>query len=347
MIMFRRTLPVIVLALSAVCGLSAIDTTPEILRIHLAYLASDELQGRATPSKGLDAAASYIASQFRLAGLEPVDEDYFQEAPDHRLNKEGEPMLKNVIGVLPGSDPVLKDTYVLVTAHYDHNGISSRARGDDKIMNGANDNASGTVGVMEIARALGSMSKRPKRTIVFIAFFGEERRLAGSTFYGANPVFPLERTVAMLNIEMIGRTAKFSATSRSTQTIEDWTGRLGVTGYDYSDMGSRLAVSCKKGGIEIVNDKAASGPFFLRSDNRALALKGIPAHTVSVGYIDAEYHQPNDHWQTIDYDNMANVVNALIIATVELANDPVAPKWNEDNPKAKQYIDAWRKLQGG
>ena len=318
----------------------------DVLRNHLAYLASDELAGRATPSAGLDAAADYIASQFRAAGLKPVDGKYFQEAPDSRLNREGLPTVKNVIGVLAGTDPELRDTYVLITAHYDHVGIRDNAEGD-KIFNGANDNGSGTVGVIAIAQALGASGFKPKRTVVFMTFFGEERGLVGSRFYGENPVFPLERTVAMLNLEMIGRTKKYSAASRGERTIEDWTGRLGVTGYDYSDMGARLAISCKKGGIEIVNDEAGSDPFFLRSDNRALALKGIPAHTVSVGYIDPEYHKANDHWETINYENMAKVVNALVYATMDLANDPVAPKWNEENPKAARYVEASRKLHGG
>lgn len=328
-------------------GKAAATVTAESLREHLSYLASDELGGRATPSPGLELAANYIMAQFLVAGLEPVDGSYFQEAPDSRLNREGMPTVKNVIGVLPGTDPELKDTYILVTAHYDHVGTRENAEGDDKIFNGANDNGSGTVGVMAIAHALAATGFKPKRTIVFIAFFGEERGLVGSRFYGDNPLFPLEKTVAMLNLEMIGRTTKYSSTRSNPPTLEDWTGRLGVTGYDYTDIGERLTKSCKKAGIEAVMDEAGSDPFFLRSDNRALALKGIPAHTVSVGYIDPEYHKANDHWDTIDYENMANVVKALVFATIDLANDPVAPKWNEDNPKAAKYAEAWRELHRG
>ena len=151
----------------------------------------------------------------------------------------------------------------------------------------------------------------------------------------------------MLNIEMIGRTKKYSSTRTNPPTMEDWTGRLGVTGYDYSDIGERLTESCKKAGIEAVMDEAGSDAFFRRSDNAALALKGVPAHTVSVGYIDPEYHKANDHWETIDYANMAKVVKALVFATIDLANDPAAPKWNEDNPRAARYVEAWRKLHGG
>ena len=317
------------------------------LRENLKYLASDLLEGRATPSVGLDLAAEYIASQFRAYGLQPVDEDYFQEAPDSRLNTDGMPTVKNVVGVLPGSDPDLKDTYLLITAHYDHLGVRERASGDDKIFNGANDNGSGTVAVMEIARALTASGAKPKRTVVFMCFFGEERGLRGARYYGENPIFPLERTVAMLNIEMIGRTIKFSADRSKRGELEDWTGRLGVTGYDYTDIGARLTASCRKAGIAVVFDEAASNSYFGRSDNAALAAKGIPAHTVSVGYEDPEYHRANDHWETINYKNMTLVVRALVYATLDLANDPVAPKWNRENERAKRYAEAWEKLHGG
>src|SRR4029434_6334443 len=99
--------------------------------------------------------------------------------------------VRNVIGLLRGSDPKLADTYILVTAHYDHLGIRANVEGDN-IFNGANDDGSGTVSVMEIASALASMKRRPKRSIVFMTFYGEERGLVGSRYYGAHPIFPVE-----------------------------------------------------------------------------------------------------------------------------------------------------------
>ncbi len=317
-----------------------------LLRGHLSFIASDALEGRATPSKGLDMAAEYIAAQFRTAGLEEVNGSYFQMAPAHRLNVEGMPTLKNVVGVLRGTDPVLKDTYLLVTAHYDHIGIDPNLPGDDKIRNGANDDGSGTVAVISIAQALGRSKVRPMRSVLFMCVFGEERGLQGSTFYGQNPLVPLTKTVGMLNVEMIGRTIKESASPAKQGALENWTGKLGVTGFGYSDMCARLVASGTRAGIEVVGDPDASGPFFMRSDNRAMAGFGIPAHTVSVGYEDPEYHQPNDHWQTIDYPNMAKVVRALVFATLDLANDPIAPKW-ADIPATKPYRDAYAKLHGG
>jgi Zn-dependent M28 family amino/carboxypeptidase len=256
------------------------------------------------------------------------------------------PKLKNVVGVLRGSDPALKDTYLLVTAHYDHIGVNPNAEGEDKIFNGANDDGSGTVGVIAIAQSLGRSKVRPKRSVLFMCVFGEERGMQGSRYYGMNPLVPLQSTVGMLNIEMIGRTRKESASPARRGQIEDWSGRLGVTGFDYSDMGARLVASGKKAGIEVVMDPDASAPFFMRSDNAAMAGFGVPAHTVSVGYEDPEYHQANDHWQTIDYPNMAKVVRALVYATLDLANDPIAPKW-ADIPATQRYREAYAKLHGG
>src|SRR5580698_9101927 len=139
------------------------------LRGNLSFLSSDLLEGRATPSRGLDLAAEYIAAQFRRAGLESLGDDYFQTG-----TVDGKPA-RNVVGLLRGADPAYSDSYIILSAHYDH--IGTRPNGDDKIYNGANDDGSGTVSVIEIASALASAPERPKRSILFLAFFGEERGL--------------------------------------------------------------------------------------------------------------------------------------------------------------------------
>lgn len=320
------------------CGLTSAQqskTAPEVLAGHLSFLASDFLAGRATPSVGLDIAAEYIASQFRAAGLEPVNGSYFQVDANSRLNVEGLPPCKNVVGVVRGTDESLRDTFLMVSAHYDHVGVREAEEGTDKIFNGANDDASGTVAVIELARAI--TKSKPRRSVIFVCFFGEERGLVGSRFYGNNPLVPLAKTIAVLNIEMIGRTNKEDG---------DWTGKVGVTGYDFSDIGTRLTASCKKAGIEALMDEQASGPFFMRSDNAALARVGVPAHTVSVGYIDDKYHKANDHWDTVDFPNMARVIDALVVSALDLANDPVAPRWAEIEA-TKRYREAWSRLHGG
>src|SRR5262249_18763676 len=112
--------------------------------------------------------------------------------------------LRNVVGLLRGSDPALKDSYLIVSAHYDHIGVRPTGEGD-RINNGANDDGSGTVSVIELASALAGLKQRPRRSIVFITWFGEEKGLVGSRYYGRHPLFPLEKTVAMVNLEQVGR----------------------------------------------------------------------------------------------------------------------------------------------
>ncbi len=214
------------------------------LRGHLSFIASDLLEGRNTPSRGLDIAAEYIAAQFRRAGLEPAGEEggYFQTAtwgeiaatsrrPRQLTPEEAALKVRNVAGLLRGSDASLKDTYVIVSAHYDHVGVRSDAPGD-QIFNGANDDGSGTVSVVEIASALASLKQRPKRSILFLAFFGEEKGLLGSRHYGRRPLVPLAKTVAQLNLEHLGRTDD----SEGPQV-----GTITMTGFDYTDLGETLS----------------------------------------------------------------------------------------------------------
>jgi Zn-dependent M28 family amino/carboxypeptidase len=238
--------------------------------------------------------------------------------------------LKNVIGILRGSDPALRDTYVLVTAHYDHLGVRGTGPGDH-IYNGANDDASGTACVIEMAQALAALPSRPKRSIVFLTLFGEELGLVGSRYYGAHPVFPLAKTIADLNLEQMGRT-------------DDNTGpRVGVvnvTGYDYTSITPELAKAGQEFGIQVLKDEQASDPFFARSDNQALADAGVPAHTLSVGYVFPDYHQPGDEWPKIDYENMAKVDRTAALGVWRIADSADVPQWNAANPKTERYIKA-------
>ncbi|MEQ8768121.1 MAG: M28 family peptidase [Planctomycetota bacterium] len=239
--------------------------------------------------------------------------------------------LKNVVGLLRGSDPELSKTYVLVTAHYDH--IGTRADGDgDRIANGANDDGSGTVSVMELARVLGAMQPRPKRSLVFMTLFGEEKGLLGSRYYGAHPIFPIEDTVANVNLEHMGRTDDNEGPQIKRATM---------TGFDYSDVGTIFQKAGEATGIEVYKHEANSDSFFSRSDNQALADLGVPSHTVCVSFIFPDYHGVGDHWDKVDYDNLASVLHAVGLTLVRIANDPRAPKWNRDNPRARRYVEAW------
>ena len=299
------------------------------LRGHLSFIASDLLEGRATPSCGLDVAAEYIAAQFRRVGLEPVGDDgYFQTSM-----VDGQ-TVRNVAGLLRGSDPELRGTYVILSAHYDH--LGTRPAGEDRIYNGANDDGSGTVSVIEIAAALAAARERPKRSILFLTFFGEEKGLLGSRYYARHPLVPLEKTIGDVMLEQVGRT---DATNGP---------RVGVaypTGFDYSNLPEILAEDAPLAGIRIVKDPSAGADYFDRSDNLPLALAGVPAHTIYVAAEFPDYHRVGDEWQKIDYTNMAAVDRAIALGLLRLSSDRPAPKWNESATGARRYVDAAKKRQ--
>ncbi len=238
--------------------------------------------------------------------------------------------LRNVVGLLRGSDPILKDTYILVTAHYDHIGIGSPVKGD-AIYNGANDDGSGTVSVIEIASALGSLKERPKRSILFMTFFGEEKGLLGSRYYGKHPIFPVVKTVADVNLEQVGRT---------DDTEGPRIAAASMTGMDYSDVGKVFAEAGEAEGIKITKHPRNSDSFFGRSDNQALADLGVPAHTLCVAFMYPDYHGALDHWEKVDYANMAKIDRTVARAVLMIADNPEEPKWDASNAKANRYRKA-------
>jgi hypothetical protein len=305
---------------------------------ELSVLAADSLQGRQTGSRGSAIAARFIAGVFREAGLRPAgDSGYFQRvpvawstavvrgearrrrvllatlaaldsvAPADRLSAPA----VNVVGVLKGSDPRLGDEAVVVTAHYDHLGIGAAVDGDS-IYNGADDDASGTVAVLEIARALARARPAPKRTVVFVLVTGEEHGLLGTRWYLGHPVVPLGRTVANLNIEMIAR----------PDPLAGGRGKGWLTGYDRSTMGAMLRAA----GVPIVPDPRPEQHFFERSDNIAFARRGVPAHTLSSFNLHGDYHEPSDEVSRADPVHMAAVIAAAARAVRLLADGP-APRW--------------------
>ncbi len=451
----------------------------DLLRAHVSFLASDALEGRDTPSRGLDAAAEYLASQFRRLGLKPgAGQSYFQTAsmdsvqqpmegftlelkwnggsysadPSRAAVMGGEALelngapavrvvwqspddplppresvagkavllsaparsaaytekrrqllalepavlitagptfraramleerrtfqprrvpvvmvsdsgfaqaleslngaatvnlripppqrqpvdLKNVVAVLEGSDPKLKDQVILLTAHYDHVGVREGGEGD-RILNGANDNASGTATVLALAEAFARHPARPRRTLVFMLYFGEEKGLIGSRYYARNPLFPLHKTAANLNFEQMGRTDDNSG-SRA--------GKLTASGFDYTTLGELLTLAGKDTGVEAFKDGSNSDSFFSRSDNQALADLGIPAITVSVAWTFPDYHRPGDEWEKLDYENMERAVRTCAIAVWRAANADTAPQWISSNPRTARYVQAHSQLHG-
>jgi Zn-dependent M28 family amino/carboxypeptidase len=286
------------------------------------------MAGRMTAAPGSARAAAFIAERMQEAGLVPAgDSGWFQRIPIVAA-PNGRPTLAasfaardtfpaarrlngvNVVGLLAGSDPALSSEVVLVSAHYDHVGIRQPVNGDS-IYNGADDDASGTVAVLEVARRLRA-GPAPKRTIVFAAFTGEEVGGLGSRWYLQQPVRPVEQTVANLNIEMIGR----------PDSLAGGPGKAWLTGYERSNMGEQL----KAGGIPVVPDPRPAQNFFQRSDNYSLALRGIVAHTLSTYNLHTDYHRPSDSADRADFAHMAQVIEAAT-AAVRILSDGPRPEW--------------------
>ena len=235
--------------------------------------------------------------------------------------------LRNVVGLLPGSDPLLSNQYVLVTAHYDHLG-----KGPKGIFNGANDNGSGTVSVIEIASALAALSPHPKRSILFMTFFGEEEGLLGSYYYAHTPLFPLANTVADINLEQMGRTDDTSGKRLLSFTF---------SGTSYSSLPAIISAAAKAEGIDTWALKD-SDAYFDRSDNYAFALRGVVAHTIAVAAEYPEYHAVGDTVAKIDFANMAKVDRGVAAGVLRIADDPSPPQWS-DASGALIYREAGRK----
>lgn len=297
--------------------------------------------GRGTGTVGSARAARLIAAEMQRAGLQPVgDSGFFQRVPvalvtQSRTLGNGtvvtsvRPALYpgfsaldtvpadrrrtavNVVAMLRGSDPLLRDSVVLVDAHYDHLGIGPAVNGDS-VYNGADDDGSGVVAVLEIARTLAS-GPPVKRSVIFLTTTGEEVGLLGTRWYLEHPVVPLNRMTANLEIEMIGR----------PDSLAGGPGHAWLTGFERSTMGSMFAAA----GLPIEADKRPDEQFFMRSDNIAFARAGIPAHTLSTFNLHSDYHRPSDEVARIDFAHMTTVIRAAAAATRLLANGP-APQWN-------------------
>ena len=218
----------------------------------------------------------------------------------------------NALGILRGSDPVLQQTAVLLSAHLDHLGIGPPVNGDD-IYNGADDDASGTTAVLELARVLGSGSK-PRRTVIFALFGSEETGGQGSTYFLQHPPVPLKQIAVNLEFEMLGRAD--SAVSADT---------VWLTGWERSNLGPMLAAR----GAKLIGDPHPAQNFFARSDNYVLAKKGVVAQTVSSYGMHSDYHQPSDDVAHINFQHMDAAIGSLLRPVRWLVNSSFTPRWNE------------------
>jgi aminopeptidase YwaD len=223
------------------------------------------------------------------------------EAPGHTWN---------AVGVLPGSDPLLAHAAILFSAHLDHLGVGKPVNGDS-IYNGADDDASGTVAVLELARVLGSGDK-PKRTVIFALFGSEELGGFGATYFHQHSPVPLADIAANLEFEMIGR---------GDAAVKSDT--LWLTGWERSNLGPTLA----EHGARLVADPHPKENFFARSDNYVLAKQGVVAQTISSFGLHADYHQPSDDVAHIDFKHMDAAIGSLLKPVEWLVNSDFKPEW--------------------
>lgn len=221
-------------------------------------------------------------------------------------------IVRNVIGVLKGSDPAKAAEAILLTAHLDH--LGETTTGDDRVFNGADDDASGVTAVLTLADALGALPERPARSVLFMTLWGEEQGLLGSKQFAAEPTWPLEKIVANVNIEMIGRPEPGAD------------GKIWVTGWGESDLGPLMHAAAEPQGGIIFEHPQYSAMLYRSSDNWSFAEKGVIAHSFSAGSLHGDYHQLSDHWEKLDTEHMARVIRCLFHGLLPIARGEVTPR---------------------
>jgi acetylornithine deacetylase/succinyl-diaminopimelate desuccinylase-like protein len=309
--MFRKLTVALILWLgAAVAGCSSgHDVTADLaaaLQEHVRFLASDSLEGRLVGTPGIEQAAEYIAGHFESMGLEPLFAgSYYQDfeiefSPEDTTSRRMI-TVHNIGGMIRGTD--LSNQYVVVGAHYDHLGwgaIASSTPGRREIHNGADDNASGVAAVLEIARKA-TAAETPVRSIAFVCFTAEELGAIGSEYYCKNPPHSIDSTVAMINLDTVGR-------------LEDR--RLIVFGAkSATEFGEILAEADKLHALELIEKEEIYG----FSDQNPFYARAVPAlHFFTGAY--ADYHSPDDDWENLDYEGLAAVTSfvadfALLLAS--------------------------------
>ncbi len=262
--------------------------------------------------------ASGLGSDFNLLEASPEAAAILKALPENTTLMFDGPSTSdkkytwNAVGILRGSDPLLQQTAVLLSAHLDHLGIGQPVNGDD-IYNGADDDASGTTAVLELARVLGSGPK-PRRTVIFALFGSEETGGQGSTYFLQHPPVPLKQIAVNLEFEMLGR----ADPAVSADTV--W-----LTGWERSNLGPMLA----NRGAKLIGDPHPAQNFFARSDNYVLAKKGVVAQTVSSYGMHSDYHQPSDDVAHINFQHMDAAIGSLLGPVRWLVNSSFTPQWNE------------------
>mgnify|MGYP003450446683 FL=1 len=275
----------------------------EVTRIET-ELSSDAMEGRALFTPGIEKASVFIEGEFKRIGL-----TYYKELQSYRqdfLIKDKK--ANNVIGIIPGKSK--PNEYVIFSGHYDHLGM--KESGDDKVFNGANDDASGITAVITLAEFFKKKNDNA-RTLIFVAFTGEETGGYGSAFFSNS--INADEVVAMFNIEMNGTDSKWGKNSAY------------ITGFERSDFGTILQKNLVGSGFNFYQDPYPQEQLFYRSDNARLAALGVPAHTISTSKMDVEpnYHKLSDEISTLDMDNMTEIIKSIAISSQTIISGKDTP----------------------
>jgi len=271
---------------------------------------------------GVDLSAAQSAATFQVTPLSGA-----QLHAHARIDPVERNSAPNVVAILEGSDPRLRNEYVVFSAHMDHVGVAGprgsggcRAQGADSICNGADDDGSGTVAVVEIAAAFAGMNPRPKRSIIFLNVSGEEKGLWGSEYFSDHPAVPINSIVADLNIDMIGR---------------NWKDTIVAIGKEHSDLGAtlnRVGAAHPELNMRPIDDIWPQENFYFRSDHYNFARKGVPILFFFNG-THPDYHQVSDSPDKIDAEKESRVAQLIFYLGVDVANAAERPKWNPDSYK--------------
>lgn len=308
----------------------ALKIWAERIRIPVLF-SSAEFADRFLDTSGskLDEIQKKIDQQHRPHSFELSGVEVTLEAS---LTRE-QTRVRNVLAYLPGSDPKLKEEVVVVSAHFDH--VGSR---DGEIFNGADDDGSGTVGLLEVAQAYSLSPERPKRSLLFAAWNAEEHGLLGSRYYVQKPLFPLAKTVAVFQMDMIGRNEEIPDPTNpryhglEKQTAAENTNSVNILGYTRSnDLRDVVAASNRYVGLELkFRYDNNSGNLLRRSDNWPFLVHGVPALFFHTG-LHPDYHQPTDTPEKINYAKLEKVVRLVFLSSWNAANMQEAPRLNTIN----------------
>ena len=294
---------------------------------HLTIVASDEMEGRDTGTEGQKKAGRYIIDHYKSLGIPfPTGANtYYQPIPSKFFERKFSPKLpdsENIWAFIEGSDK--KDEILVISAHYDHVGVKN-----GEVYNGADDDGSGTVALMEIAKMFQQAKKDgngPRRSVLILHVTGEEHGLHGSRFYAENPLFPIEKTIADINIDMIGRRG-YGKENNDNYIYVIGSDRLSTDLHNLSEKANTDYV-----GLELdytYNDLNDPNRFYYRSDHYNFAKKGIPSIFYFNGVHD-DYHKPTDTVDKIDFPLMTKRVQLAFALAWELANNEERPKVDKD-----------------